>query len=167
MNDTKASNAILDGYDGPFFPDLLADFMASQDTHDIHNSFSMTELAKSISVFSGGDIYQTSDNYYWYFGLHFKSDSGEMVILLPDIGDLNTLTGRMERVRSVAVYTSGIFSVDDVLQQLISGIKARAEHLSQVEATRKAGELKATDAVLDKFPDLKRAFEEFDQKTHS
>jgi len=137
MNYTRALEARLDGFDGPIFPDSVDKFMAAQDAWDMHNNYSMTKIAKAIPGFKGGTVYLTSDGYYWYFGLHFVSQDSEMVILLPEFGDLNEQTNRMERVRSVAVYLSGEFDYESILTQLIEGIiNSGKKHVEEVAAMR-------------------------------
>jgi len=105
----------LDGYQGPVdvstkdFQDILDNISK----RDGFNGEFLENISKKIPSFMEIDRPTTNDKYSWFWGIHFATSKGEVVVLIPWSQDWGKKDGSQSD-RAVAIYTKDTANTEDI-----------------------------------------------------
>ena len=120
MSKQQHHDALLPGYHGPFFPPSVDHLRETIDANDSCNGEWLGAVARTVNGHISRDNATTSDDYSWFWGLHFGPPNAEVVVLVPWAQDWGKKDDT-QADRSIAVYTRGVdeATADRVLQEYI------------------------------------------------
>lgn len=119
MEAEKMTDALLDGYNGPFFPEAINEL---NHLYRHNGRWTGKVLRGTVGKFISGYLrmeprIKTSDDYYWFWGLDFMVEGGLVRILFPwserKIGQEFSMPHS-----SIAVYTQGKAS-DEAIEHIL------------------------------------------------
>lgn len=122
MSKKQHSDATLEGWNGPFFPESLKQIRETQNNRNIKNGDLLEKSGKRVCGFRGIYRPQTSDGYFWFWGLVFLRLFGQAAVLFPWAQDWNAEDGDQSD-RSIAIYTKGYVNVEHVIRQLTKAME--------------------------------------------
>ena len=106
MSLKRHTDAVLVGFDGPIFPPAVAELRAAQNKSKTQNGTQLEAAARDVPGFKKTSRPTTSDDYDWFWSLHFERDGLEVAVLFPWAQDWGKSDGDQSD-RSIAVYTKG------------------------------------------------------------
>lgn len=124
MSNTQHLDAILPGYDGPFFTPSLDGLHEQHDRAGIRNGIWLQIVGGRIDGYDRFERVTTSDHYFWFWGLVFRRGAGEVIVLIPWGQDRDQHDGT-KRDRSIAVHTRNVdeATADEVVSELAFAVR--------------------------------------------
>ena len=124
MSKQRYTEAILKGFDGPFFPPPIDQLMEAKERLGNVNGMNLDVIGRRVEGFSYCRGAQTSDVYSWFWALLFKKGEGEVAVLFPWAQDWDKVDGTQSD-RSIAVYTQEVDeqAANLVLQELTASFQ--------------------------------------------
>ena len=125
MSNEKHAQAILEGYEGPFFPPSVDDLREQLDQAESFNAYRLRTIFDNLEGFAGTGQPYTSDGYFWFCSLGFVKKRGLVIVLIPWSQDWDKRDGTMSD-RSIAVHLLGTDEADaeEIVQRLVVATRA-------------------------------------------
>jgi hypothetical protein len=130
VSNKKHTDAILAGYDGPFFPASVDDLRKQLDEVGRYNGDWLKKAGDTIDGFVGEvDRPTTSDGYVWFWSLEFSCGSGKVTVLIPWSQDWEQSDGT-QGDRGIAVHTKNTdeATANEVVLQCVEAAKQHYEY---------------------------------------
>lgn len=123
MHTEVHSDARLDGWEGPMFPDCV-ELMAELGGPKDFTAVWLNQVCQDIEGFQSHQMIETSDHYRWYWSGEFKCGGGEVIIAIPWEQDFSHRADPADR--APAVYAHGVSEemADEVVRRVISAVHA-------------------------------------------
>lgn len=143
MSNFKKLEALLPGYQGPFFPPcieaLQQELYVKNDLN--FSGFILVSIAGKIPGFRKMERPRTSDDYWWFWSMNFETSKTKIAILFPWSQDFRREDGTSSD-HHIALYTNGKNESDDdierIVKQILDAYKSWSQEMQQQEEERKA-----------------------------
>lgn len=121
-------DAQLKTYQGPHFTSALQKLQSEFDAYDSLNLPQLRAMAEKVPGFTLMNRPKTSDSYYWYWGLYFTVNNGDIAILLPWSRDQGKHDdSRADRSCALYVRRASLKSANRVVKNLTARMAKQAQ----------------------------------------